>query len=227
MNGGVVCILPIRSLIHGKSRLSAVLGNLERARLNDWLLERMLDCLEEQPGAAATLVVSGSIEVLERARRRGMIGIADPPSGGLNEAVAEATAVASARGATGVFILPVDLPLVTPAGLRDLLAATPPAPACLLTPDRSGLGTNFLYQSPIRLTSYAFGEGSFARHCAAAEAVGLKVSVRREPSFAFDLDLPADYALWRRLTGEAPVRNRRSVDIDSRGSGQGAGAYDA
>jgi 2-phospho-L-lactate guanylyltransferase len=212
MKNDIFCILPVRSLSDGKSRLSPVLGASERARLNDRLFEQTLDCLEAYPGAALTFVASGSAEVLDRARRRGMIPVADPSGGGLNEAVAAATAAARGRGAHGVFVLPVDLPLVTATLLRDLLAQALPPPICLLVPDRRGVGTNLIYQSPIRLTSYAFGEGSFERHRAAAETAGLKVFVRREPSFALDLDLPIDYRFWRQLTNTMPRTTQHRLD---------------
>jgi 2-phospho-L-lactate/phosphoenolpyruvate guanylyltransferase len=212
MNGEIFGILPVRSLSDGKSRLSPLLGASERARLNDRLFEQTLDCVEAYPGGALTFVASGSAQVLDRARQRGMIPVADPSGGGLNEAVAAATAAALGRGARGVFVLPVDLPLVTASGLRDLLAQALPPPICLLVPDRRGVGTNLIYQSPIRLTSYAFGEGSFERHRAAAEAAGLKVLVRREPTFALDLDLPIDYMFWRQLTNAMPRTTGQSLD---------------
>ncbi len=212
MSAGIFAILPVRSLMDGKSRLSPVLDAGDRARLNERLLEQTLDCLAVYPGAASTFVASGSAEVIDRARRRGMTAIADPPGGGLNEAVAAATAVARARGAQGVFVLPVDLPLLTADGLRNLLARASPAPICLLVPDRRGAGTNLIYQSPIRLTTFAFGEGSFRRHRLAAQAVGLTVVVRREPSFALDLDLPADYTLWRQLTKALPLAAGQRID---------------
>jgi 2-phospho-L-lactate/phosphoenolpyruvate guanylyltransferase len=211
MSDGLFAILPVRSLTDGKSRLSPVLDAGERARLNERLFEHTLECLAAYPGASSTLVASGSAEVLDRARRRGMTAIADPPRGGLNEAAAAATAVARARGAQGVFVLPVDLPLLTAAGLRDLLAQALPAPICLLVPDRRGAGTNLIYQSPIRLTSYAFGDGSFERHSVAAQAAGLKVVVRRDPIFGLDLDLPADYTLWRQLMRSAPLAAEHRV----------------
>lgn len=212
MRDGIFCILPVRSLSDGKSRLSPVLGPTERARLNERLFEQTLDCLEVYPGAGATLVASGAAEVLDRARRRGMIPLAEPSGGGLNAAVAAATAAARDRGARGVFVIPVDLPLITAAALRDLIAQAPALPTCLLVPDRHGAGTNLIYQSPVRLTAYAFGAGSFACHRTAAAAAGLDVLVRREPSFALDIDLPADYALWRRLTDKVPARSGQSVD---------------
>ena len=212
MSDGVFAILPVRSLAEGKSRLSPVLDATERTRLNERLLEHTLDCLAVYPGAASTLVVSASAEVLERARRRGMTAIADPPGGGLNEAVAAAGAVARARRAQGVFVLPVDLPLLTADGLRDLLTQASSAPTCLLVPDRRGAGTNLIYQSPVRLTSYAFGEGSFERHRLTAQAAGLKVVVRREPSFGLDLDLPADYTLWRQLAHSARLAAEQRIE---------------
>jgi 2-phospho-L-lactate guanylyltransferase len=212
MTDGIVCILPVRSLRDGKSRLSPLLGAGERARLNERLFDHTLDCLAAYPGAAATLVVSGSADVLDRARRRGMIAVADPPGGGLNEAVAAATAAARGHGAHGVCVVPVDLPLLTAPALRALLAQAGPAPTCLLVPDRRGAGTNLIYQSSIPLTSYAFGEGSFERHRAAAETAGLKVLVRREPSFTLDLDLPADYTFWRQLTDVMPQTTGHRID---------------
>ena len=167
----------------------------ERARSTSSCL-RKPSTAAAYPGAASTLVASGSAEVLARARQTGMAAVADPPGGGLNEAVAAATAAARARGARGVFVLPVDLPLLTAAGLRDLLAQASPAPVCLLVPDRRGAGTNLIYQSPIRVASYAFGDGSFERHRLAARAAGLRSSCgagqlrpRSRPS--------ADYTVWR------------------------------
>jgi len=212
MSDGIFAILPVRSLADGKSRLSPVLDAEERARLNERLLEHTLACLAAYPGPASTLVASGSAEVLDRARWRGMTAIADPRGGGLNEAAAAATAVARARGAQGVFVLPVDLPLATADGLRDLLAQASSAPICLLVPDRRGAGTNLIYQSPVQLTTFAFGEGSFERHRLMAQAAGLKVVVRREPSFGLDLDLPADYTLWRQLTNAVPLAAGQRTD---------------
>jgi 2-phospho-L-lactate guanylyltransferase len=196
MNGAVFCIMPVRSLVDGKSRLSPVLKATERARLNLFLFERMLGCLGVYPGLASTLVVSRSSEVLERARNRGAIVVSEPNGGGLNGAVGEATNIAIARGARGVFVLPLDLPLITAVALRKLVAQATPTPVCLLVPDRHGVGTNFIYQSPVRLTTYAYGEGSFERHRFAALAAGMRVVVRREPRFTLDLDLPADYLNW-------------------------------
>ena len=72
MSDGIFAILPVRSLADGKSRLSPLLDAGERARLNEQLFAQTLDCLAAYPGAASTLVVSGSAEVLvARAKRHG------------------------------------------------------------------------------------------------------------------------------------------------------------
>ena len=200
MKSAPVCILPVRGLGDGKSRLRGVIDGTTRADLNAFLLETTLDVLEDYPGAASVIVVSASDEVHARARRRGMDGVGDP-GGGLNEAVAVGVAAARGRGASGVFIIPVDLPLLDASVLRRLVVTAPAGQVCVLAPDRAEQGTNFLYQSPVRIERFAYGVGSFERHRALAAAAGLIVQVRREPTLAFDLDLPADLEAWRRMRG--------------------------
>jgi 2-phospho-L-lactate guanylyltransferase len=39
---------------------------------------------------------------------------------------------------------------------------------------------------------FAYGPGSFVRHVAEAERLGLDVRVVRDPDLAFDVDVPAD-----------------------------------
>jgi 2-phospho-L-lactate guanylyltransferase len=203
MTERIYCVLPVRGLTDGKSRLGSILDDASRARLNVWLLDRTLDVLEEYPGAALILVVSASSEVRARALRRGISAVPDPPNGGLNEAVAEGVSVARARGGSGAFIIPVDLPLLSAKALRRLVVEATPPPICLMASDRRGEGTNFLFQSPILLRSFGYGIGSFRRHRRLATAAGLGVVASHEPTLAFDLDLPDDLQLWRQMCGEA------------------------
>ena len=203
MTERLCCVLPVRGLADGKSRLAGLLDDESRVRLNAWLLDRTLDALGEYPGAASILVVSASSEVRARALRRGMSAVPDPENAGLNEAVAEGVAIARAKGASGAFVIPVDLPLLSAKTLRRLVAEAAPPPICLMVSDRRGEGTNFLYQSPILLRSFGYGMGSFERHHELATAVGLGVVVSREPTLAFDLDVPDDVESWRRACGEA------------------------
>jgi 2-phospho-L-lactate guanylyltransferase len=44
---------------------------------------------------------------------------------------------------------------------------------------------------------FSYGPGSFRRHAAEARRVGAAVRVVRDPSLAFDVDVPSDLALLR------------------------------
>ena len=65
----------------------------------------------------------------------------------------------------------------------------------VITPDRRQQGTNMLLIDPPDLLTFSFGEDSFTRHCALAEAKGAKVIVHNSDNIALDLDVPEDYVL--------------------------------
>jgi 2-phospho-L-lactate guanylyltransferase len=52
---------------------------------------------------------------------------------------------------------------------------------------------------------FAYGPGSFRRHVAEARRRGYGVRVVREPTLAFDVDVPADLAALRRDPRFSPV----------------------
>ena len=69
-----------------------------------------------------------------------------------------------------------------------------------IVPDRHGEGTNALVLCPPDAIRPAFGEGSRARHVAAAREAGIPFAVEELDSLAIDLDTPADLvALTREL----------------------------
>ena len=61
-----------------------------------------------------------------------------------------------------------------------------------IVPDRHGTGTNALLLAPPDVIAPAFGQGSCARHRAAAEASGARVAVAEVASLALDVDTPDD-----------------------------------
>lgn len=194
MMQNVFAIIPVKPLALGKSRLGGWLAPDQRAALNARLLHHTLDVATDFPGPARCILVSASPELRVLARRRGMIALADPEQGeSLNDAVAAASQVALAHGAQALFVLPVDLPLLTAANLRRTIAEAPPAPTCLLIADQYGEGTNFLYQAPVRLLQYRYGSKSCARHAEAAWQAGLVPQIRRADAAWHDLDRVPDY----------------------------------
>ena len=113
---------------------------------------------------------------------------------GLNGAIDAGRAWALDRGASAVISLFADLPLIVPDDIRGLVARTEPV---VLGPDRRGEGTNALL---LRLAgrgsefTFAFGDGSLAKHLEEARRLGLEAAVHDAPGIAFDLDTPDDWS---------------------------------
>ena len=199
---GIFALIPVKPLEEGKSRLQGALDAGGRARLNTCLMNRMFDQAQDYPGPARTIVVSRSVAVLEAARRRGMHALAERGCD-LNRALADATRRAMALGASGVMVLPVDLPLARSATLRRIVKRAE-GRDCLIASDRHGSGTNLLLLSPASPDLYRFGRDSFRKHRALAAARGLRVTIVREATLAMDVDDAADYRLWRSLADPMP-----------------------
>jgi 2-phospho-L-lactate guanylyltransferase len=73
-------------------------------------------------------------------------------------------------------------------GLADLAGGE----GATLVPDRRRDGTNVAVVPAGAGFRFSYGPGSFARHVAEAERLGLPVRVVDDPRLAFDVDWPAD-----------------------------------
>jgi 2-phospho-L-lactate guanylyltransferase len=122
-------------------------------------------------------------------RSAGWLVVPDPGSG-LNDAIAEGTAVAASAGATALLVLPFDVPLVT-AGDIEALFATDADVVVALSDDR---GTSGLLRRPPGAIAARFGPGSAESHAGAARQAGLRVESLRLPGLSLDVDDPQDLA---------------------------------
>ena len=196
MNERIVAVVPVRSLRHGKSRLSPVLGNEARETLLRHTADRVVTTAVDSGLIETVLVVSPEEETLSWAAGLGpaVVAVRQPQQRpGLNGAIAAGRAWTRDRGASAVISLFADLPLIVPDDIRNLVARTEPV---VLGPDRRDEGTNALL---LRLTGrgsdfrFAFGDGSLAKHLEEARRLGLETVIHRAPGIAFDLDTPDDW----------------------------------
>jgi 2-phospho-L-lactate/phosphoenolpyruvate guanylyltransferase len=200
--------IAFKGTVGGKRRLAGLLAEQERAALGLALLEDVLDAVLAVEAVERVLLVTPApptgirqdarLEVVLEPRRVG-------PSGGLNAAFE----LAQARvydAATGLLLLPADLPLITPHDVEALIKAGD-EPGSVLAPDRAAGGTNSMLLRPPAALAPSFGEQSFERHRRLAEQAGLPVAVVRRPGLALDLDVPADVAAL--LAADADCRARR------------------
>ena len=111
--------------------------------------------------------------------------------GGLNQAVSQAIDWCCKRGASSVLVLPIDIPLVVPVDLQRMLALSEKA-SMVISPSRSGKGTNVLLLTPPNVASTFYGPQSFKRHLEEAPKRGISFSCYRSKRVALDIDTVED-----------------------------------
>lgn len=194
-----------------KSRLAGALPKAEREALVRGLLRHVLATVRRaapRAGLAGGIVVSRDPGWLALAAHQGFLPLVEVGPGGLNAALAQAVRAAARRGAGGALILPLDLPLLSPADVVALAARLPRGRGAVIAPDRAGTGTNALLMRPATLMPPAFGPDSAGRHAAMARQRGAAVHVVRRPGLAQDLDRPGELTVWsaaRRWTVGADI----------------------
>src|SRR3954447_9452683 len=145
----IAAIVPVGSLEGAKSRLGEQLDAEERQDLVERFLARTVVAALAVDGLADVLVVSPDREVLARATELGARTLRQR-SRGLNAGLREARADVVAGGADAMVIVPIDLPLVTPADIARVLEPLAGADGrvVVLVTDRHGTGTNVLALRP-------------------------------------------------------------------------------
>jgi 2-phospho-L-lactate guanylyltransferase len=190
-------IVPVKPFLRSKSRLAAVLTPQERAGLSREFLGHALAVLRQVPAIRQTLVISRDPAALALAHAQGVHTVTEAGAPDLNSALTRATQAALMQGAGAVLILPTDLPFLGPEDVRALIEMDEPGPVVSIAPDRREVGTNALFVAPPGLLPYAFGEHSFARHMALAQAAGARLRVCRLPGAALDIDGPDDLEMYQ------------------------------
>jgi 2-phospho-L-lactate guanylyltransferase len=190
-------IVPIKPLRRGKSRLSKILSDEERAQLNYQLFKNTIDVLKEVKSISEILVVSRDSDVLTEAREMGVRTVTENGSPELNSALRRASVFSKAFSTQGVLIIPADLPLLTPYDVDDFIQRRVEPPMIVISPDRHRTGTNMLLIDPADLITFSYGLDSFERHCGLARAKGAEVIVVENDRIALDLDVPEDYDLLK------------------------------
>lgn len=203
-------VLPVKRFGAAKQRLAAGLDDERRETVVAAMLDDTLEAIAACRSLERLIVVSDEPEVAARAAAAGAELIADPGEGGHSGAALAGIARAEQRGAGCVVLLPGDCPLLDPRELDRLLTGLP-SEYVAVVPDRHGTGTNALVLRPPGAIRPAFGEGSRARHVAAARAAGVPFAVEELPSLALDLDTPADVVALTRRLGRRPKRGRRTA----------------
>lgn len=183
---GCAVLVPVKAFALAKARLAPQLDPVRRADLARAMATHVVRAGAPLPVA----VVCDDDEVARWAEAEGAI-VLHEPGRGLNGAVETGVHLLGEAGAAEVLVAHGDLPL---AERLERLAGFA---GITLVPDRSEDGTNIVCVPVGAGFRFSYGPGSFSRHVAEAERVGVAVRVVREPSLTLDIDRPADLVLAR------------------------------
>lgn len=182
-------IVPVKSFSKAKQRLAPQLSPSERADLARAMATHVVSVAEP----FEVFVVCDDAEVASWARSLG----AEPvmcPEAGLNPAVTRGVEHLRRRGFRQAVIAHGDLPLAAGfAQFADEQFSYDSAEASVcIAPDRWEKGTNVLSVPADCDFPFSYGPDSFRRHIREADRLGLAVKIHRDPSLAWDIDLPRD-----------------------------------
>jgi 2-phospho-L-lactate guanylyltransferase len=177
-------VVPVKAFDAAKRRLAPAVGPADRALLARDMAAAVIGAADPLP----VVVVCDDPEVRRWARSLGA-DVLWTPGLGLDGAVQAGVAWAAEHGFDRVVVAHADLPLAT--GLRHVAGTH----GVVLVPDRRADGTNVIALPSASGFRFAYGPGSFHRHRAEAERLGLAVTVVDDRALAWDVDTPDDLVL--------------------------------
>ena len=183
-------IVPVKTFDQAKQRLANVLSAEERRSLMLAMARDVLTCLSKCTQLTGILIVSRAAEADALAQTFGTERFSESPDTSLAQALEQATQhLVDNFAATGVIVVPADVPGIASQELDELLAAHE---EITILPDSENIGTNALIVSPPLRIPYVFDGKSFKPHVDAAYAAGVAPRIVPGTRFSLDVDLPAD-----------------------------------
>jgi 2-phospho-L-lactate guanylyltransferase len=174
-------LVPVKAFGEAKLRLAPALDEPARAELARSMATTVVHVAAPLP----VWVVCDDDEVAAWADEVGARVIWSPGLG-LNGAVTDGVELLATLGYEQVIVAHADLPhAVDLAWVADFDGVT-------IVPDRHDDGTNVICVPTDAGFTFAYGFGSFARHCREVERLDLPLRIEREPHLGWDVDLPDD-----------------------------------
>jgi 2-phospho-L-lactate guanylyltransferase len=188
----IFAVLPVKAPRNAKQRLSGLLSPEQRETLARAMYGEVLGALCAARGLDRVLVATSDAAAARQARAAGALVLEETEQRGHSQSADAAARHAAGLGARTALLVPIDVPLVTPAEIEDLAGAA--APGVVIVPSADGAGTNALVRTPPDAIDSRFGPGSFRAHLEQARARGVPIRVLRPPGLTFDIDTPEDVA---------------------------------
>ncbi len=185
-------LLPVKDLRNAKKRLTGVLTPEERIGLAQAMLADTVRAVQGVRIAEQIFVITNYQPVLNIAEENGWEILHEERQISESDSVDAASKMCEQRGVRSLLRLPIDLPLIQPSDIDELLSIDCHSSIMAIVPSRDGTGTNALLRTPPTLFPSHFGEGSFAKHLAEAKQAGAEILIRRNPRLEMDVDDESD-----------------------------------
>jgi 2-phospho-L-lactate guanylyltransferase len=211
-------LLPVKDLVNAKKRLIGVLTPEERFGLAEAMLADTIRAVRGVHRADKIFVVTNYEPAMRIAEENGWEILREERQISESDSVDAASRICEGRGVKTLLRVPLDLPLIQPADIDELLVLDCEAPALAIVPSRDGTGTNAILRTPPTLFPSHFGNGSFSKHLAEAERSGARVIVRRNARLEMDVDDEADLRvlLERDLSATETGRWLRASGVEAK-----------
>jgi 2-phospho-L-lactate guanylyltransferase len=201
-------ILPVKKPVNAKLRLAGYLAAAHRETLARLMFEKTIAALCEARGIDRVVVVTSDLQIAARARKMGADLFEE-----IEQLSHSASADAACRraielGAATVLLVPIDVPLASPADFEHLASSAAAHSGCGLgiVPSADGTGTNALVRTPPDVIPSRFGPGSFDAHLGEANSRGITAAILPMPGLMFDIDTPEDVSEYlARANGDCHI----------------------
>jgi 2-phospho-L-lactate guanylyltransferase len=203
-------LIAAKHLAFAKTRLAPALAEQDRRILAEAMFRDVFAASLGSQKAERVAVVTSDPGLLATAREAGALAIDEEYPRGLNVAVAMATDMLAAAGATEVCTALSDIPLVTAHDIDDVFAALTPGRGAVLVPSRDFTGTNIIARSPAGVIPTLFGRMSLVKHLDECRRAQVPCEILRQSGPALDLDLMADLIEFVRTAGPSNTLNQLS-----------------
>jgi 2-phospho-L-lactate/phosphoenolpyruvate guanylyltransferase len=184
-------VLPVKSLGAAKQRLAPLFAADERRMLARAMFSDVLAACARARTLSGVMVVTADPEVVAIAAQAGARVLPERHEQGTNPAVQAGMRALTGR-ASGIIVLPADVPQVTGSTIDAAVALCRHQPSLVLVEASRDGGKNLLGCAPPDLIAPSFGCGSFVRHRASAAAACIEPLTLGLGELDLDLDGPDD-----------------------------------
>jgi 2-phospho-L-lactate guanylyltransferase len=187
-------IIPVKKLSESKTRLSEALSLRHRQELVLTMLEDVVASLDKSSLVDKITVLTADERVIDHAVALGVATMVDTTDKGINESLAKATDYEMIeRSGTPLLVLPVDVPLVKPSTIDDIISKVGDRSSSLVViVPSTAKGTNALLRNPPDVIPTRYGVNSFMAHVKEAMRKRIHLEVCYAEDLQIDLDTPSD-----------------------------------